>query len=121
MTFSEFGRTVKSNVSFGTDHGAAAPLFYFGSDINSNRIIGSTPDLTTNLIPFEFDFRQIYASVLKYQEVSNTSEILFREFEALPIFGGTTLPPTVEPLYDMVLHKEGKHIVVYSDGTWKYI
>ncbi len=29
MTFSEFGRRVKSNGSVGTDHGAAAPLFVF--------------------------------------------------------------------------------------------
>ena len=26
MTFSEFGRRIKSNASLGTDHGAAAPL-----------------------------------------------------------------------------------------------
>ncbi|HSH65420.1 MAG TPA: DUF1501 domain-containing protein [Bacteroidia bacterium] len=30
MTFSEFGRRIKSNTSIGTDHGAAAPLFLFG-------------------------------------------------------------------------------------------
>ena len=30
MTFSEFGRRIKSNSSVGTDHGAAAPMFVFG-------------------------------------------------------------------------------------------
>jgi len=30
MTYSEFGRRIKSNASGGTDHGAAAPLFLFG-------------------------------------------------------------------------------------------
>lgn len=31
MTFSEFGRRIKSNSSVGTDHGAAAPLFVFNA------------------------------------------------------------------------------------------
>jgi uncharacterized protein (DUF1501 family) len=34
MTFSEFGRRIKSNASGGTDHGAAAPLFVFGKNVN---------------------------------------------------------------------------------------
>lgn len=32
MTFSEFSRTIASNASLGTDHGAAAPLFVFGKN-----------------------------------------------------------------------------------------
>src|SRR6478736_7240183 len=32
MTFSEFGRRIKSNGSEGTDHGSAAPLFVFGKN-----------------------------------------------------------------------------------------
>jgi len=34
MTFSEFGRRIRSNDSLGTDHGTAAPMFVFGSCIN---------------------------------------------------------------------------------------
>ncbi|MBU3745313.1 MAG: DUF1501 domain-containing protein [Sediminibacterium sp.] len=33
MTFSEFGRRIKSNDSGGTDHGAAAPCFLFGKQV----------------------------------------------------------------------------------------
>lgn len=33
MTFSEFGRRIKSNASLGTDHGAAAPLIMFGRHV----------------------------------------------------------------------------------------
>ncbi|MEJ0081821.1 MAG: DUF1501 domain-containing protein [Puia sp.] len=34
MTFSEFGRRIKSNGSAGTDHGAAQPVFYLASPSN---------------------------------------------------------------------------------------
>jgi uncharacterized protein (DUF1501 family) len=36
MTFSEFGRRIKSNASFGTDHGSAAPVMFFGSVLNTS-------------------------------------------------------------------------------------
>ena len=46
MTFSEFGRRIKSNSSDGTDHGAAAPLFVFGKDVQSG-ILGTNPVIVT--------------------------------------------------------------------------
>ena len=39
MTYSEFGRTIASNGSFGTDHGTAAPLFVFGNKLFTSRRI----------------------------------------------------------------------------------
>lgn len=33
MTFSEFGRRIKSNASVGTDHGTAAPVLFFGAAV----------------------------------------------------------------------------------------
>jgi uncharacterized protein (DUF1501 family) len=35
MTFSEFGRRIKSNGSLGTDHGAGAPVIFFGAALNT--------------------------------------------------------------------------------------
>lgn len=69
MTFSEFGRRVKSNSSFGTDHGAAAPVFVFGKNVRSG-ITGNNPAIPVNAanndnVPFQYDFRSIYASILK--------------------------------------------------------
>lgn len=46
MTYSEFGRRIKSNASGGTDHGAAAPLFLFGKC--SRRCIWEKPRVTIN-------------------------------------------------------------------------
>ncbi len=42
LVFSEFGRRIKSNASFGTDHGTAWPAMLFGSHINPT-ILGSNP------------------------------------------------------------------------------
>lgn len=69
MTFSEFGRQVASNASFGTDHGDAAPLFLFGSCL-SGTVIGNNPTISTTIedqagIPMQIDFRDIYASILR--------------------------------------------------------
>lgn len=69
MTFSEFGRQVASNASFGTDHGDAAPLFLFGSCI-SGGIVGPSPVISNQIVdqagvPMQIDFRDVYASVLK--------------------------------------------------------
>lgn len=69
MTFSEFGRQVASNASFGTDHGDAAPLFLFGSCITGG-VVGPNPVISDQIVdqaglPMQIDFRDVYASVLK--------------------------------------------------------
>ncbi|MEY3983990.1 MAG: hypothetical protein RL160_1549 [Bacteroidota bacterium] len=101
MTFSEFGRRVMSNFSNGTDHGAAAPLFVFGSSVNpgiigNNPVIPSTVSVNDN-VPMSYDFRQVYATVLKDWFGLNDSEVksamLGGTFQTLPIFkaGSTKL------------------------------
>jgi uncharacterized protein (DUF1501 family) len=69
MTFSEFGRQVASNASFGTDHGDAAPLFLFGSCVDFS-LMGANPVIGNSIvnqegIPMQYDFRDVYASILK--------------------------------------------------------
>lgn len=67
VTFSEFGRRVAENASHGTDHGAAAPMFFAGPKL-PKLLHGTPPDLG-NLddgdLKFEIDFRSVYASVLE--------------------------------------------------------
>lgn len=69
MTFSEFGRQIASNFSYGTDHGDAAPLFLFGACIDAS-IIGPNPVIGSSVVnqagvPMQIDFRDVYASILK--------------------------------------------------------
>lgn len=98
MTFSEFGRRIQSNASGGTDHGAAAPLFVFGTGVQKG-ILGQNPTIPTTTtvndnIPMQFDFRQIYASVFKDWFGLSTTEVKAamggKDFGTLPIFKAST-------------------------------
>lgn len=72
MTFSEFGRRVMSNASIGTDHGTAAPVFFFGAAVQGG-VIGSSVSFTTDpgaitvntQISLQHDFRRLYATVMQ--------------------------------------------------------
>ncbi len=79
MTFSEFGRRIKSNASIGTDHGTAAPLFLFGTHVVPG-MLGTNPDIPANTtyetnLPMQYDFRSVYASVLKDWFCLEASEV----------------------------------------------
>jgi len=69
MTYSEFGRRIKSNGNLGTDHGTSQPVIVFGSQVipgflGTNPVIGTSANADTNL-PLQTDFRQVYNSLLK--------------------------------------------------------
>jgi len=102
MTFSEFGRRVKSNASVGTDHGAAAPLFVFGNKVNPG-ITGVNPTIPANAtvndnIPMQYDFRSVYSTLLQnWFCVDNTTlqTIMLQNFQQLGLCAnGTCLNPT---------------------------
>jgi len=67
MTFTEFGRRVYSNASYGSDHGTAFPVFLFGKGLKPG-IFGTNPDLSNliggNLI-YKVDYRQVYTTVVQ--------------------------------------------------------
>ncbi len=113
MTYSEFGRRIKSNASIGTDHGAAAPVMFFGAALNTNPatvagtsypvpgMIGSSPNLPLNTsvndqVPMQFDFRQLYATVMQdwlCLSAAQTDAVLGSAFSRLPIFNTATVLP----------------------------
>ncbi|MBN2348222.1 MAG: DUF1501 domain-containing protein [Bacteroidales bacterium] len=66
MTFTEFGRRVHSNASYGTDHGTATPVFLFGKGLQGG-IVGTNPDLNdlqNGNLKYAIDYRQVYTSVV---------------------------------------------------------
>jgi uncharacterized protein (DUF1501 family) len=106
MTYSEFGRRIKSNASIGTDHGAAAPVMFFGASLNTNPatvagtanpvpgMIGTSPNIPLNAtvndqVPMQYDFRQLYAAVMKdwlCLTAAQTDSVLGSAFSTIPIF-----------------------------------
>jgi uncharacterized protein (DUF1501 family) len=68
VTFSEFGRTVGENSTYGTDHGSSAPMMAFGKGIHPG-VSGVNADLSNlqrnRLVGFDTDYRQVFATVLQ--------------------------------------------------------
>lgn len=93
MTFSEFGRRIKSNGSFGTDHGSAQPILLFGNRLKK-RITGSNPTISKHVtsetnLDFEFDFRQLYVSILQdwfNVTESNIAKIMYSTQHRIDLF-----------------------------------
>ncbi|REE01288.1 DUF1501 domain-containing protein [Marinoscillum furvescens] len=94
MTFSEFGRRIVSNASLGTDHGAAAPMFFFGNAVKGG-VVGNNPQLSSSMsyddnLPWEFDFRQLYGSVMDQWLGASNDRIqnaLFDTYDPVEIIG----------------------------------
>lgn len=93
MTFSEFGRRIKTNASIGTDHGGGQPMFLFGKKIVPG-LVGKNPTIdpaaTVNSnIPMQYDFRSVYASILQdwfCVPKDDLENVLLKNFQALPLF-----------------------------------
>ncbi len=94
MTFSEFGRRVYSNASYGTDHGKAAPVMLFGPGLKGG-VIGNNPDLNDldkGNLKYDIDYRRIFTSILQDWLGASSSalnEAYFDGFEdqKLDLFG----------------------------------
>lgn len=129
MTFSEFGRQIKSNFSTGTDHGTAAPLFLFGTCVKPG-ITGNNPFIPTQLynqegVAMDIDFRSIYGTILKdWFKMSDLdiSAILFSGWQYLPLIKDcttATFDPTIDQL-EVKLYpnpvSQNAHIEFYAES-----
>ena len=103
MTFSEFGRRIKSNDGFGTDHGTAAPLFVFGNCVNGG-ITGENPVISDNVadnegVAMQYDFRSVYATILMdwfEVEEEHVRAVMFEDFQHLPFLKDCSITSEVE-------------------------
>jgi uncharacterized protein (DUF1501 family) len=69
LVFSEFGRRIKENGSKGTDHGKANNVWLLGGDLYKKGFANENTDLfhaEEDDLLHKMDFREIYASILKY-------------------------------------------------------
>jgi hypothetical protein len=83
VTTSEFGRRIHSNGSYGTDHGTGGPMYIFGKGAQPG-VVGKVPDLTQDNVVMQFDYRQVYANLLKdwmlVPESTINDDIFFKNF-----------------------------------------
>lgn len=126
MTFSEFGRRIKSNASMGTDHGAAAPLILFGKHVKKG-VLGNSPDIPAEVqvvdnIPFQYDFRSIYATVLERWfcvDKTKISQLMLKDYQSLPIIGGT--PCGLDDDIDEVNEQADKMILKFWPNPYQQV
>ena len=115
MTFTEFGRRVYSNASYGTDHGTSTPVFLFGKALHG-KIHGTNPDLNDldgGNMKYNIDYRQIYTSVVQDwfgADDEAMQETGFDEWvgQKLDLFGLVSTD-------DIHLQKNTKSIVLYPN------
>jgi hypothetical protein len=83
VTTSEFGRRIRSNGSYGTDHGTGAPVMIFGKGVQPG-VVGKVPDLNKSNVEMQYDYRQVYANLLKdwmlVDENVIRNDIFFKDF-----------------------------------------
>lgn len=82
VTTSEFGRRVRANGSYGTDHGTGAPVILFGKGVQPG-VVGKVPDMNLHNVEMQYDYRQVYANLLRdwmlVDENKITSDIFFKD------------------------------------------
>ncbi|MEL7161596.1 MAG: DUF1501 domain-containing protein [Bacteroidota bacterium] len=102
MTYSEFGRRIRSNASQGTDHGDAAPLFLFGNCV-SGGVTGDNPEIDAQVsiqegVPMQYDFRNVYGSVLMDWfgvGESAVNDLLLDDFDYVPVLSACNATTSV--------------------------
>ncbi len=122
MTMSEFGRRIISNASNGTDHGASAPMMFFGNNIEPG-IFGSNPNIPDNPtwednLPMQFDFRSIYHTVLQdwfCLSQTNLGAIFTQNFQTLPIVKNS---PCISTATKEVNRKAGRSLIEVSPNPF---
>ncbi len=105
MTYSEFGRRIRSNGALGTDHGAAAPAILFGNCVIGG-VTGENPIIDRQAgdqesLPMQYDFRDLYGSILQTWFGVPESEVrtlLYADYVHIPLLRNCGVPVSVESL-----------------------
>jgi uncharacterized protein (DUF1501 family) len=90
MTYAEFGRRPRENLSGGTDHGTASAHFVLGGQVKGG-LYGLAPALSrldgNGNLPFAVDFRDMYATVLERWWGVGSNAILGGKFMPVAVLG----------------------------------
>jgi len=89
LIFSEFGRRVAENGSLGTDHGQGNSLYIINGNLQNAGMMNAYPDmlkLSNGDIPYQVDFRSVYATIIEDWFGCDSETVLHKRFEKLDIF-----------------------------------
>jgi uncharacterized protein (DUF1501 family) len=125
MTYSEFGRRIRSNAALGTDHGTAAPMFLFGSCVK-NQILGDSPVIDTQVgldegVPMQYDFRDIYGTILQHWLGLNTNDarrVIHPNIRLLSLFKSGCITTTS---YNQVDNEDTLDIQLYPNPASSFV
>lgn len=88
MTYAEFGRRPKENLSGGTDHGTVAPHFVMGGRVKGG-LLGAVSDPAqldgSGNMAYAVDFRSVYATLLEKCWGLNSTAVLGAKFPTLDL------------------------------------
>lgn len=88
MTYAEFGRRPKENLSNGTDHGTVAPHFAMGGRVKGG-LLGAMSDLNrldgSGNLAYAVDFRSAYATILEQWWGMSSAAVLGGKFQSLDL------------------------------------
>lgn len=86
VVMTEFGRRVRENTAFGTDHGRGSAMFVLGGGVKGGRVIGGWPGLRAETLdgpgdlPVWNNYRNILAPVLKRHSAEVSMDHVFPDF-----------------------------------------
>lgn len=91
VVMTEFGRRVRENASFGTDHGRGSVMFVMGGGVKGGRVMGQWPGLKGEALegpgdlPVMHNYRNVLAPVLARLGAANHLNDIFPEFQVQPL------------------------------------
>ena len=91
VVLTEFGRRVRENASFGTDHGRGGVMFVMGGGVAGGKIHGAWPGLEDEALedpgdlPVANNYRDILAPVLQRHGAGDTLDRIFPGFALQPL------------------------------------
>ncbi len=92
VVMTEFGRRVRENSAFGTDHGRGSVMFALGGGVRGGRVIGPWPGLTDEHlegpgdVPVINNYRNVLAPILlRHGATTESLARIFPEFDLKPL------------------------------------
>jgi uncharacterized protein (DUF1501 family) len=95
VVMTEFGRRVRENASFGTDHGRGSIMMVVGGGVRGGRVVGAWPGLSQEVlegpgdVPVANNYRDVLAPVLARHGAAECLPSVFPGFDIkpLPLYG----------------------------------